>query len=109
MDQFSLSGLLDARDGDADGYVELLRRDALSVGLYRLSAGSEDPQNAHTEDEIYHVLRGRAKLRVGNEVCTVEPGDVVFVERNVSHEFFDISVDLALLVVFVPAEGTLSS
>ena len=39
----------------------------LSVGLYRLDKGAEDPQTPHTEDEIYYVMAGRAWLKVGED------------------------------------------
>lgn len=108
MDLYSLPDHIDADAIDAVDYRELLRRDSMSVGIYQLPPGSDDPQSPHGEDEIYHVLAGRAKVRVGEEVNPVRPGDVVFVEREVDHEFLDIEEALALLVVFAPAEGTCS-
>ena len=91
------------------GYQELLDRGSMSVGLYQLAAGSEDPQSPHAENEIYYILSGRAKLRVADEVVSVNPGDLVFVGRETDHEFFDIQEALATLVVFAPAEGSLES
>lgn len=85
-------------------YREFLRVPDLSVGLYRLEAGSEDPQNPHQQDEVYYVLSGRAKIRVGERVLGVKPKDVIHVEKNVEHKFFDIESDLELLVFFAPAE-----
>lgn len=106
MEHFDTNDLGDRLHESADRYHEFIRKDAMSVGLYRLPAGSEDPQEPHTEDEVYHVIEGRAKLRVGDESRPVGPGDVVFVERGVDHAFLDIEVDLVTLVFFAPAEGT---
>ena len=72
--------------------------------MYRLAAGSEDPQGPHNEDEIYHVVSGRAKIRIGEEQHPVEPGDVIYVEKLIEHKFFDITEDLELVVFFAPAE-----
>lgn len=85
-------------------YEEFIRVPNLSVGLYRLAAGSEDPQEPHNEDEIYHVVAGRAHIRIGDKRHPVQSGDVIYVEKNVEHKFFDIREDLELVVFFAPAE-----
>jgi mannose-6-phosphate isomerase-like protein (cupin superfamily) len=106
VDHTSLSDLPDLSDGD-EPYLEFLRRDTLSVGLYRLPAGGVDLQEPHTEDEVYYVVSGRASIVVADETSPVEAGDVVFVEREVDHRFVDVKADLVVLVFFAPAEGTL--
>ena len=96
---------LDAAHAAAGGlYHEFLRVPALSCGLYVLPAGAEDPQSPHTEDEIYHVLAGRARIAVGGELRDVAAGDTVFVAAGVPHRFCDIAEELRVLVVFGPAE-----
>jgi len=35
-----------------NAYVEFLRKADLSMGVYRLSAGAEDKQKPHSEDEF---------------------------------------------------------
>lgn len=107
MDRFTQRDLERALADTDERYLEVLRRDSMSVGIYRLPAGAEDTQNPHREDEIYHVLSGRAKIRVGDEVNPVGPGDLIYVDRGVDHEFFEIEDPLEVLVVFAPAEGTL--
>lgn len=86
-------------------YVEFLRRPAMSAGVYVLPAGASDLQTPHREDEIYYVVRGTAKLRLGPEERPVYAGDVIFVEAGLEHRFFDIENELAVLVVFAPAES----
>jgi mannose-6-phosphate isomerase-like protein (cupin superfamily) len=87
----------------AETWGEPLRVPALSVGVYLLSAGSEDDQTPHDEDEIYYVVRGRAVLRVGSSTRAVAPGDCIFVAAGDVHRFEDISEDVELLVMFAPA------
>ena len=106
MEPFSVEELAEGEPKEAT-YREFLRNDSLSVGLYTIPAGDEDPQNPHTEDEVYHVVSGRANIRIDDAVYPVGPGSVVFVERGVDHRFVDIAETLTTLVFFAPAEGTL--
>ena len=85
-------------------YHEFIRIPAMSAGLYVLSAGATDRQQPHREDEIYYVVRGKAKMRLGAEESSVQAGSVIFVESGLEHRFFDIEKELAVLVVFAPAE-----
>lgn len=106
MDAHELTDLLDRRAASGEPYLEFLRVPDLSAGLYVLPAGDVDPQSPHTEDELYHVVAGRATLRVGEETTVVGPGSIAFVAAGVSHRFEAIEEDLIVLVVFGPAEGT---
>lgn len=85
-------------------WVEHLRVPDLSVGTYYLPAGGTDDQSPHTEDEIYIVAAGRATLLSGAEEAEVRPGSVIYVPAGEVHRFTDITEDLALVVVFAPAE-----
>lgn len=76
----------------------------MSAGIYALPAGSSDPQKPHQQDEIYYVIRGRARMRVGTEDQPVATGSVIFVEAGVEHRFHDIEEELEILVTFSPAE-----
>jgi quercetin dioxygenase-like cupin family protein len=99
-----LSDLLGQRKQSDKSYLEFLRVPAMSAGLYVLAAGATDPQKPHHEDEMYYVVRGRARMRSGNEDQAVEEGSVIFVAANVEHRFYDITEELVILVFFAPAE-----
>jgi mannose-6-phosphate isomerase-like protein (cupin superfamily) len=105
MHAFDLQPLLDARERSNRAYLEFLRVPALSAGLYVLPAGGVDPQKPHGEDEVYYVIRGRGKVRVGDEDRDVEAGSIIFVPARVEHRFHTILEDLTLLVFFAPAES----
>jgi mannose-6-phosphate isomerase-like protein (cupin superfamily) len=87
-------------------WVEHFRNDDLSVGTYSIPAGSVDDQTPHTEDEIYVVIGGRARIAAGIDSAPVGPGSVVFVPAGEDHRFTDITEDLAALVFFAPPEGS---
>ncbi|HEU0116674.1 MAG TPA: cupin domain-containing protein [Thermomicrobiales bacterium] len=83
-------------------YRQFMSCGTLSVGLYRLAAGSEDPQQPHAEDEVYYIVSGKARLTAGDEDIAVAPGSTIFVAREVPHRFHTIEQDLSVLVFFAP-------
>lgn len=85
-------------------YREFLRVPAMSAGLYVLAARATDAQRPHHEDELYYVVRGRARFRAGDEDREISTGSVLFVAAEVEHRFYDITEELAVLVFFAPAE-----
>jgi mannose-6-phosphate isomerase-like protein (cupin superfamily) len=93
---------------EPNDYVEHLRNDDMSVGTYSISAGGVDDQTPHTEDEIYVVVGGRAKIVGGGDSVGLSPGSVVFVPANEEHRFVEITEDFTTLVFFAPAEGSRS-
>jgi len=107
MQSFQLRDLQDKVKQQDRPWLEFLRAATLSMGVYHLKAGQADPQQPHTEDEIYYVVSGRASFRTGPEQMTVAPGSLLYVERNVEHRFFEITEDLTVLVFFAPPEGSL--
>ncbi len=79
----------------------------MSAGLYVLPPGGTDLQSPHHEDEIYYGVAARpfkAAPEEREEDREVSAGSVIFVAAEVSHRFYDITEELAVLVVFAPAE-----
>jgi mannose-6-phosphate isomerase-like protein (cupin superfamily) len=104
MDAFELTDLISRLRQEGDHYHEFLRAPSLSAGVYHLPAGGTDPQQPHTEDEVYYVVSGQALIRVGDEDRPVSAGSVVFVAAEVEHHFHSITEALVILVFFAPAE-----
>lgn len=104
MDAWELGELEAARAASGRLYHEFISVPDLSGGLYVLDAGATDPQSPHTEDELYVVMSGRARVAVGDDVRDIKTGSVVFVAAGVEHGFHDIEERLVLLVMFGPAE-----
>lgn len=102
---FHFSDLVSRRAAQGRPYLEFLRVDSLSAGLYVLPAGGEDLQKPHTEDEVYMVMSGRGRFRAGNDDRAVGPGDILYVRRTVEHRFHSIDDELRILVFFAPAEA----
>jgi mannose-6-phosphate isomerase-like protein (cupin superfamily) len=103
---FELEPLVGRAKATPNGYLEFLRQEFMSVGIYVLAAGAEDRQKPHDEDEIYYVVRGKAKFRHGDADLRAEPGDVHYVPAGETHFFHSIESELVLFVVFAPPEGS---
>lgn len=101
----AVSDIAQKREQSGKSYQEFLRVPAMSGGLYVLAAGANDSQQPHNEDEMYYVIRGRARFRAGDEDREVRSGSVIFVAAGVAHRFYDIAEELAVLVFFAPAES----
>jgi len=102
---FHISELEKQREQAGKRYFEFLRIPAMSAGAYVLPAGGTDPQSPHKEDELYYVVRGKAKMRANAETRTVNAGSIIFVAAAVEHRFYDIDEELVVLVFFAPAES----
>ena len=89
-------------------FAEVFRSSSgsLSLTVARWPAGSVDEQTPHTEDEVYHVVAGRARLVIDGEAAPVGPGSVAFVAAGVEHRFVEITEDLEVLVFWSPARHT---
>jgi len=107
MKAFELPQLITLHTDSNKLYLEFLKAPDLSMGLYVLPAGSTDPQSLHTEDEVYYMVSGRAKIRVAEEDRTVQKGSIVYVAKNVEHRFHSIEEELIVIVFFAPAEYSL--
>jgi mannose-6-phosphate isomerase-like protein (cupin superfamily) len=90
-------------------YLEFLRHDTMSVGLYVLEAGATDVQKPHAEDELYYVIEGRAVLEVDGDQRPVQPGTLVFVPARMQHRFHSVAAKLSVLVFFAPAESVVNA
>ena len=65
-----------------------------------------DPQQPHTQDELYIVARGQGTFVNGDARHAFGPGDALFVPAGVRHRFEEFSDDVLLWVVFYgPAGG----
>lgn len=104
MQTFEFSQLVSKQASNDRLYLEFLKVPDLSMGLYVLPAGGMDPQSPHSEDEVYYVVSGKARITVADEDVPVQAGSIVYVPRHVEHRFHSVEEELKLLVFFAPAE-----
>jgi mannose-6-phosphate isomerase-like protein (cupin superfamily) len=103
---FSLEQEIETQQRSGSPYREFLRVPNLSSGIYSLPAGANDLQAPHDEDELYYVVAGKARIRVGDEEKTVGAGSLLYVPASAEHSFCEIEEDLTLLVFFASGGPT---
>jgi len=60
----------------------------------------------HKQEETIQVLKGRFKVRIGDEVFLLEEGGFAYLPSNIPHAFLNLTDDPAeLIVVFCPGGG----
>jgi mannose-6-phosphate isomerase-like protein (cupin superfamily) len=106
-DRFEVGEQLELLSAFGRDYAEFFRSPSgsLSLTIARWRAGSIDDQTPHTEDEVYHVVAGHARLVIDGRDAAVGPGSVAFVAAGVEHRFTEITEDLEVLVFWSPARG----
>ena len=83
-----------------------LEAEALGARLWRLAPGQASTRHRHvSQEELYVVLSGTGRARVGGEVLTLEPLSAMLVEaRTIRQLFNDTGEDALWLVVGAPPE-----
>ncbi len=68
--------------------------ETVALGYVSIQPGESTQEGFHEdEEEIYVVLEGRARLRLGEETAQVEKGHVVYVPRRTVHQMTCISAE----------------
>ena len=83
-----------------------LEASKLSARLWRLEPGQASTKHRHIEqEELYVLLEGRGRVRIGDEVLTMEPLDTLLVEVETVRQLFnDTDADQLWLVAGAPPE-----
>jgi len=79
----------------------------LGARMWRLAPGQASTKHRHeTQTELYVVLEGTGRIRIGDELFTLEPLSSALVEPDVVRQVFnDTDADALWLVVGAPAEA----
>lgn len=88
-----------------------LAAETLGARLWRLTPGQASTKHRHTtQTELYVVLEGTGRMRVGDELLTLAPLSAVLVEpRTIRQPFNDTDADTLWLVVGTPREAISST
>ena len=88
-----------------------LEASALGARMWRLEPGKASTKHRHfTQEELYVLLEGTGRVRVDEEVLTLEPLDTLLVEADTVRQLFnDTDADQFWLVVGAPRENITST
>jgi uncharacterized cupin superfamily protein len=84
-----------------------LEATTLGARLWRLGPGQASTRHRHQqEEELYVLLEGTGRVRVDEELLTLEPMDTLLVEpRSLRQVFNDTDAEVLWLVVGAPKEA----
>lgn len=83
--------------------ASLLRHGSMELKVY--APKGSDPQEPHTRDELYVVIKGHGRFDNGGVITRFEAGDAIFVPAHRPHRFVEFSEDFATWVIFYGPEG----
>jgi quercetin dioxygenase-like cupin family protein len=88
-----------------------LEASALGARMWRLEPGQASTKHRHfTQEELYVLLEGTGRVRLDEEVLTLEPFDTLLVEPDTVRQLFnDTDADQLWLVVGAPRENITST
>jgi quercetin dioxygenase-like cupin family protein len=98
-----------------DGFAEavpgvrlktLVHGAATLMAEFRLDAGHELPAHAHPHEQTGYLVRGRIRLRIGDETRELGPGDAWCVPGGVEHGA-DLLEDSVAIEVWSPVREDL--
>ena len=81
-----------------DPYRYVLQHGDASAVIY--APKEIDGQSAHAQAEIYVVISGRGRMRIGWQDVAFTAGDLLYVDAGIKHHFEDFGSDLAVWAVF---------
>lgn len=80
----------------------ILSKDGFDAELKRYppERGEQDTPHTHDMDELYYIISGTGKVRVGEEeTYTINEGEMVFVEKGDEHEFYEREEEIVVLKI----------
>lgn len=84
-----------------------LEAGALGARLWRLRPGQASTRHRHSsQEELYVLLEGRGRIRIGEEALELGPLDTLLVEPGTVRQIFnDTDADALWLIVGAPPEA----
>lgn len=90
-------------------YYMLVPRDiteAMESCLVYLEKGDQVEEHSHAaEEQMYVVLKGKGRLKLGGKETTIGPGMVVYIPRKTKHQVSAITSTLVYVYVAVWPKG----
>jgi quercetin dioxygenase-like cupin family protein len=72
--------------GHSTAYGPTITGKELEIGYYTEPKGSGAKPHHHPSEQIIMVLKGKLRMRIGNEVGDLGPGEAALIPGNQEHE-----------------------
>ena len=80
---------------------------ALDYGIVTVAPNIGPPLHLHhNQEEIFHFLKGRFKVQIGDDTTICESGDVVYIPAGTPHAFINISNEPGEFIFVITPGGT---
>lgn len=99
----SMAGVSKASKANVIGGAEGWKDHTLRV--FRLEPGGFTPRHQHDWEHINHVVKGRGRLRIGDQVHELSEKDFAFVPPNTEHQFENPYSEEFEFICIVPNKG----
>lgn len=77
-----MNSLVTVRVSQAEG------QDGVSILEHRVPFGDSPPMHVHVgEDEIFHILEGEFRMRIGDQEQRVGPGTIQLAPKGIAHTY----------------------
>ena len=76
-----------------------------TLRVFRLGPGGYTPRHQHDWEHVNHVITGRGKLRIGDEIHDLSEKDFAFVPPNTEHQFENPYDEPFEFICIVPNRG----
>ena len=80
---------------------ELHHSENLSISYATIKSKAR-PHKHRKMEEVYYVVKGAGRIRIGTEVLEITSGDIIPIPKNVYHGVESVSAPLELVVVTHP-------
>ena len=80
------------------------RGERIKVLLLTLQPGQIGERHKHECEQISHILKGRAKIRLSETEQIVSAGDLVHIPENLPHQIETLGEEVTILEIFSPTD-----
>jgi quercetin dioxygenase-like cupin family protein len=83
---------------------QTFKGEKIKVLLLTLQPGHIGEKHQHDSEQISHILKGKIKVKIGEEERIVKAGDFVHTPRSQPHQTEALDEEAVILEIFSPAE-----
>jgi quercetin dioxygenase-like cupin family protein len=82
----------------------IFKGEKIKLLLLILQPGHIGEKHKHDSEQISHILKGKIKVKIGEEERTLKAGDFIHTPRNQPHQTEALDEETTILEIFSPAE-----